>query len=69
MHDLLAAPGLLAAPLRLKGRAVGVILLSGSQGEDPLTPLDLQFLTKLSNIAALNLEKAGIIHQLKREKV
>jgi FixJ family two-component response regulator len=66
--ELLAEPGLLAAPLRLRGRAVGIVIISGCKAENPLSPLELQFLTQLSNFTALALEKAGIIHQLKKNQ-
>jgi CheY-like chemotaxis protein len=69
LENLFAAPGLLAAPLRLKERVVGVIVLSGRQNGRTYGEHELDFLVRLSRHAALALEKAGIIHQLKRGKV
>lgn len=66
--NLLAAPGLLAAPLRLKERSIGVIVLSGHKGTAGFGEHDLHFLIQLSQHAALALEKTGIIHQLRRGK-
>lgn len=68
-ENLYAMPGLVAAPLRRKGRSVGVIILSGCQNRPPLTEHDQHFLIQLSHHATLAMEKAGIIHQLKRGKV
>ena len=64
--DLLAAPGLLAAPLKLRGRVVGIVTLSGSPPDHPFTEHEMHFLIQLSHHAALALEKAGVIHQLRR---
>lgn len=69
LKDLLTAPGLLAAPLRLKERVVGVVVLSGHQNGRSYGEHELDFLVRLSHHAALALEKAGIIHQLKRGNV
>lgn len=68
VEHLLAAPGLLAAPLRLKERVVGIVLISGQQNGQPYGEHELSFLIQLSHHAALALEKVGIIHQLKRGK-
>ncbi len=66
LHGLLAPPGLLAAPLLLGERVVGLVVLSGSPKDQPFTEHEMHFLIQLSHHAALALEKAGIIHQLKR---
>lgn len=68
LENLLTFPGLLAAPLRLKERVVGVIVLSGCQTGHPYGEHELNFLVQLSHHVVLALEKAGIIHQLKRGK-
>jgi GAF domain-containing protein len=68
LENLLVFPGLLAAPLRLKERVVGVIVLSGAQSGQPYGENELNFLVQLSQHVALALEKAGVIHQLKRGK-
>lgn len=65
---LLAECGLLAAPLRFKDRAVGIVVISGQDSRPSFTEHDLEFLIQLSHHAALALEKAGIIHQLRRGK-
>ena len=66
LADLLASPGLLAAPLSLRDRVVGIVVLSGTRPDHPFTEHEMHFLIQLSHHAALALEKAGIIHQLKR---
>ncbi len=68
LEDLLAARGLLAAPLRLKERVVGIVVLSGSLRDLPFSEHELHFLIQLSHHAALALEKAGLIHQLQRSQ-
>jgi CheY-like chemotaxis protein len=67
LQHLLVEPGLLAAPLHLRGRTVGMVILSQAQGHEPGTP-ELQFLSRLYSFGAVLLEKAGVIHQLKRDK-
>ena len=59
--------GLLVAPLRMRARTIGLIVLSGHPDDRPFTEQDLDFLIQLSHHAALALEKAGVIHQLKRQ--
>lgn len=65
---LFATPGLLAAPLKLKERVVGVVVLSGYSNRPSFGEHDLHFLIQLSHHAAIAMEKAGIIRQLKRGK-
>lgn len=65
-EELLALPGLLAAPLRLKERVVGVVLLCGHRPGSAFGETELHFLIQLAHHAALALEKAGVIHQLKK---
>lgn len=67
-EHLLSVRGLLAAPLRFKERAVGIVVISGQDSRPPFGEHDLEFLIQLSHHAALALEKAGIIHQLRRGK-
>lgn len=67
-ENLFGSPGLLAAPLRLRERVVGIVVLSGQTGGTPFGEHELGFLIQLSHHAAIALEKAGIIHQLKRGK-
>ncbi|HEX9874401.1 MAG TPA: response regulator [Deferrimonas sp.] len=67
-NGLLELPGLLAAPLLLKKRVVGIVVLSGHGSSQRFGEQELHFLIQLSHHAALALEKAGIIHQLKRGK-
>lgn len=66
--ELLAPPGLLAAPLRLHQRLVGIVVLSGRPQNRPFTEHEMHFLIQLAHHAALALEKAGVIHQLKRSQ-
>jgi len=68
MEKLLATPGLLAAPLRLKERVAGIIVISGHQSSQGYGEHELNFLVQLSGHAALALEKIGLIHQLRRDR-
>ena len=66
-QHLVAEPGLLSVPLYHRDRAVGVMILFGHADDKPFTDQNLQFLVQLAHHAAIALEKAGIIHQLKRQ--
>jgi CheY-like chemotaxis protein len=66
-QHLTAEPGLLSVPLYHRDRAIGVMILFGHADETPFTEQNLQFLVQLAHHAAIALEKAGIIHQLKRQ--
>jgi CheY-like chemotaxis protein len=66
-QPLVAEPGLLSVPLYHRDRAIGVMVLFGHAEETPFTDQNLQFLVQLAHHAAIALEKAGIIHQLKRQ--
>lgn len=68
-ETLLAAPGLVAAPLRRQGRVIGLVLISGHRQGDDFGEPELTFLSQLAHHAALALEKVGIIHQLRRGRV
>jgi CheY-like chemotaxis protein len=60
--------GLLAVPLYHRDRAIGVMILFGHADGSEFTDQNLQFLVQLAHHAAIALEKAGIIHQLKKGK-
>ena len=64
---LVKDPGLLAVPLYHRDRAIGVMILFGHAAGSSFTDQNLQFLVQLAHHAAIALEKAGIIHQLKRQ--
>jgi CheY-like chemotaxis protein len=64
---LVTEPGLLSVPLYHRDRAIGVMILFGHADDTPFTDQNLQFLVQLAHHAAIALEKAGIIHQLKRQ--
>ena len=64
---LIEHPGLLAVPLYHRDRTIGVMILFGHADNSPFTDQNLQFLVQLAHHAAIALEKAGIIHQLKRQ--
>ncbi|NOR50073.1 MAG: response regulator [Desulfuromonadales bacterium] len=64
---LVAKPGLLSVPLYHRDRAIGFMILFGHADGTPFTDQNLQFLVQLAHHAAIALEKAGIIHQLKRQ--
>jgi CheY-like chemotaxis protein len=68
VENLFAAPGLLAAPLLLKDRVAGIVVISGHQNGQSYGEQELNFLIQLSHHAALALEKVGVIYQLKRDK-
>jgi CheY-like chemotaxis protein len=65
--SLVEKPGLLSVPLYHRDRAIGVMVLFGHAEGTPFTDQNLQFLVQLAHHAAITLEKAGIIHQLKRQ--
>ena len=66
-RHLVKEPGLLSVPLYHRNRAIGVMILFGHEANTPFTDQNLQFLVQLAHHAAIALEKAGIIHQLKRK--
>ena len=66
-QSLAEKPGLLSVPLYHRDRAIGVMVLFGYAEGTPFTDQNLQFLVQLAHHAAITLEKAGIIHQLKRQ--
>ncbi len=66
-NGLLAGPGLLAAPLVFKERIVGIIVLSQQKKGLAYGDTELNFLIQLAHHAAMALEKAGTIYQLKRK--
>jgi CheY-like chemotaxis protein len=66
-QPLVEEPGLLSVPLYHRDRAIGFMVLFGHAQGSPFTDLNLQYLVQLAHHAAITLEKAGIIHQLKRQ--
>jgi len=66
-QHLVTEPGLLSVPLYHRDRAIGVMILFGHADDTLFTDQNLQFLVQLAHHAAIALEKAGIIHQLKRQ--
>lgn len=66
-QHLVTDPGMLSVPLYHRDRAIGVMILFGHAEDTPFTDQNLQFLVQLAHHAAIALEKAGIIHQLKRQ--
>lgn len=67
-ENLLALPGLLAAPLWLRERIAGVVVISGHPQGQSYGEAELNFIVHLCRQAALVLEKLGMIHQCKRGK-
>ncbi len=65
-RDIFTKAGLLAVPIHHKNRMIGIMMLFGHPEGTPFTEQHLHFLIQLSHHTALALEKAGIIHQLKR---
>lgn len=68
-NSFFAEPGLIVSPLRIRGRLVGTLVLSGVVGRPAFNEHDLHFAIQLAHHATLALEKAGIIHRYKRGKV
>jgi DNA-binding NarL/FixJ family response regulator len=66
-QPLVVDPGLLSVPLYHRDRAIGVMIIFGHADGSPFTDQNLQFLVQLGHHAAIALEKAGIIHQLKKK--
>ena len=66
-QPLVTEPGLMAVPLYNRDRTIGVMILFGHAEDSPFTNQNLHFLVQLAHHAAIALEKAGIIHQLKRQ--
>lgn len=64
---LVKDPGLLSVPLYHRDRTIGIMILFGHSDKAPFTDQNLQFLVQLAHHAAIALEKAGIIHQLKKQ--
>jgi len=67
-QQLYRPPGLIAAPLRIKDRVAGLLLISGHQQAIPFADHDLLYLTQLIQHAELQLEKVGLIRQLTRAR-
>lgn len=65
--SLVADPGLVSVPLYHRDRAIGFLILFGHADGTQFTEQNLQFLVQLAHHTAIALEKAGIIHQLKRK--
>ena len=66
-RPLVADPGLLSVPLYHRDRTIGLMVLFGHANGSSFSDQNLQFLVQLAHHAAIALEKAGIIHQLKRQ--
>lgn len=62
---IVAEPGLLVSPLRIRDRLVGSMILSGVTGRPAFNEHDQHFVIQLAHHAALAMEKAGIIYQYK----
>ena len=67
-QQLYSFPGLIAAPLRIKNRVAGILLVSGHQKEIHFADHDLVYMTQLIQHTELQLEKVGLIHQLTRSR-
>jgi len=65
-HDLLCPAGLMAAPLHLKEKIIGILVLSGCNERVFFGEQEMNFLIQLSHHATLALEKAGIIRRLQK---
>ena len=61
--DILSA---LSLPLRLRSQVIGVLNLSRMRGSEPFTHSDLEVATVFAGQAAIAIDKARLIHQLKQ---
>lgn len=61
---LLIYPGILAAPLMLRGREAGLVVLCGHEEARPFTDDDLRYLEQLSCHTSLILEHVGVMRHL-----
>ncbi|MBI5029872.1 MAG: GAF domain-containing protein [Chloroflexi bacterium] len=61
--DILSA---LSLPLRLRGQVIGVLNLSRMRGSQPFTHSDLEVATVFAGQAAIAIDKARLINQLKQ---
>ena len=61
--DILSA---LSLPLRLRGQVIGVLNLSRLRGSEPFTHIDLEVATVFAGQAAIAIDKARLISQLKQ---
>ncbi len=66
-RHLLPHPGILAAPLHLKGREAGMIFLCGHPDDHLFSREDLYALVHLAHHTALLLEHVGLVQQLRRQ--
>ena len=64
--SLFRQPGFLSVPIHHKHRTIGMLALFGHPADAEFTEQHLHFLIQLSQHTAVALEKAGIIHPLKR---
>ena len=69
IHRAMAKPDVLSAlsmPLRLRGQVIGVLNLSRLRGSEPFTQSDLEIATVFAGQAAIAIDKARLINQLKQ---
>lgn len=66
--ELFSSPGLLAVPLRVKERVVGVVNISGRKSGRSFADQDVEFLATLANHAAIALDHAGSFYKLRTGK-
>ena len=69
VRQAMAKPNVLSAlsmPLRLRGQVIGVLNLSRLRGSQPFTQSDLELATVFAGQAAIAIDKARLINQLKQ---
>jgi CheY-like chemotaxis protein len=63
---ILSSPGILAAPLCINSKVVGVVNISGRSNGRPFGKVETEFMTTLANHAAIALSNAGNYYRLKK---
>jgi CheY-like chemotaxis protein len=63
---LFTIPGIISAPLQMKGKVVGVVNISGRTSGKPFTDTEAEFVGTLANHAAIALVNAGNFYRLKK---
>ena len=69
IRDAMDKPEVLSAlslPLRSRGKVIGVLNLSRLRGSDPFTSADMELATVFTSQAAIAIDKARLLNQVKR---
>ena len=69
IREAMGKPEVLSAlslPLRSRGKVIGVLNLSRMRGSEPFTPADMELATVFTTQAAIAIDKARLLNQVKR---